>query len=49
MEDVMNAYGVFYLFSAACFGSWVWMWYYVPETRNKSLEEIETALKTGKA
>lgn len=41
----MTVYGTFYLFTGICVVSWVWMWYCVPETRRRSLEEIETMLR----
>jgi hypothetical protein len=40
--------GCFYLFGAFCGAAIVWMWFSVPETRGKSLEEIETMLREGR-
>lgn len=39
---------VFFLFAGICVGAVVWIWAYIPETRGKSLEEIETMLKEGR-
>lgn len=44
MVSSLGAVGVFYLFSAVCFVSGIWIYYYLPETKGKTLEEIEGEL-----
>ena len=38
----------FFLFTGVCGASLVWQWFYVPETRGKTLEEIELMLQEGR-
>jgi MFS family permease len=44
MVSSLGAEGVFYLFSAVCLFSGIWIYYYLPETKGKTLEEIEGEL-----
>ena len=40
--------GTFWLFFGVCVASFFWMLRYVPETRGKTLEEIERMLQEGR-
>ena len=44
MVSSLGAVGVFYLFAAVCFFSGIWIYVYLPETKGKTLEEIEGEL-----
>jgi predicted MFS family arabinose efflux permease len=37
----------FGIFCGVCVVAWVWMWMYVPETKGKTLEEVEAMLRGG--
>lgn len=39
--------GTFWLYAAVCLGGAIWGYYYIPETRDKSLEAIEKHWKQG--
>lgn len=40
--------GAFFLFFGICVASFAWMVKYIPETKGKSLEEIEVMLQEGR-
>lgn len=48
LKEAMTVYGVFYFFGALCVLSWIWMYFYIPETRKKSLEAVQDMLRAGK-
>ena len=48
LVGAIGAANTFFLFTGVCGLSLIWQYYYVPETRGKSLEEIETMLKEGR-
>jgi hypothetical protein len=39
----LGSAGTFWLYSAICTGGFAYVWYQVPETKGKTLEEIERA------
>ncbi len=41
LTDSIGQAATFWLFAALCLVAFVWIWRYVPETRGRSLEEIE--------
>lgn len=47
---LLNAIGdiaVFGIFTGVCAVAWVWMWLYIPETKGRTLEQIEDMLRHG--
>jgi MFS family permease len=48
LVGAIGASGSFFIFFGVCVLSFIWMWFYIPETKGKSLEEIETMLKEGR-
>jgi major inositol transporter-like SP family MFS transporter len=44
--DALGEAGSFYFFAACCAASFVWIYFFVFETKGKSLEEIETELRS---
>jgi hypothetical protein len=40
--------GVFWTYAAVCLVGLTFLYFRLPETKGKSLEEIETSLRTGK-
>jgi MFS family permease len=45
MKEAMGADGVFFLFAAVCVFCFFWILRYVPETKGRTLEEIEELLR----
>jgi SP family facilitated glucose transporter-like MFS transporter 8 len=45
MKEALTEYGTFWFFSAVCFGCAVFVALVVPETKGRSLEEIEASFK----
>ena len=43
--DALGEAGSFFFFAACCAASFVWIWFYIFETKGKSLEQIETELR----
>jgi sugar porter (SP) family MFS transporter len=41
LTDSIGQASTFWLFAALCLAAFVWIWRYVPETRGRSLEDIE--------
>ncbi len=41
LNDLLNASGTFWLYSLICFAGFVFIWLKLPETKGKSLEEVE--------
>ena len=48
LSGAMGMNGVFFMFSGVCVLAMVWLWLFVPETRGKTLEEIEVMLREGR-
>jgi SP family galactose:H+ symporter-like MFS transporter len=46
---VLGHAGTFWLYGAIAFGAWVFIYFLVPETKGKSLEQIEAHWRTGKS
>jgi len=46
LNQVLNAYGTFWLYAIISFAGFVFIFKKLPETKGKSLEEIETTFKT---
>lgn len=44
MKNALGISGVFLLFAGVCFFCTFWIWIYLPETKGRTLEEIETLL-----
>lgn len=49
MVDAMGVAGTFWVYAAVCVAGLVWGYYYIPETKGKSLEEIEEHWRQGKS
>ncbi len=47
LNAALSTAGVFWVFTAVCLAGWLFLFRRLPETRGKSLEEIETALRSG--
>jgi len=47
LNAALSTAGVFWLYAGICVAGWLFLYRRLPETRGKSLEEIETALRTG--
>jgi hypothetical protein len=41
ISDRFHSSAAFWLYAAMCAGDLVFMWFFLPETKGKSLEEIE--------
>ena len=41
LKDTVGMAGTFWLYAAICFAGFVFVWFLVPETKGKSLEQIE--------
>ncbi len=41
LTHTLGESGTFWLFAALCAVAFVWIWRYVPETKDRTLEEIE--------
>ena len=41
LENVIHSYGVFWLYAGVCFLGILFGYFFLPETKGKSLEEIE--------
>jgi MFS family permease len=48
VSSLLGTSGVFFMFSVVAFVAIVFMYFFVPETKGKSLEKIETMLREGK-
>lgn len=48
LTHVMGKAGTFWLFGAVSVGAWCFAYFLVPETKGKTLEEIETHWRAGK-
>ena len=44
LNEILGSAGVFWLYSAICFAGFIFILRKVPETKNKTLEEIESEL-----
>jgi len=47
MVNGIGIAGTFWVYAAVCVGGLVWGYYYIPETRGKSLEQIEAHWRAG--
>lgn len=45
--EAIGDIAVFGIFTGVCAGAWVWMWLYIPETKGRTLEQIEDMLRRG--
>ena len=48
LNAAIGAAGVFFLYASICLAGLVYLFLRLPETRNRSLEEIETSLRGAK-
>ena len=48
LTNALGFAGTFFSFAGVCALALVWMYFYVPETRGKSLEQIEEMLREGR-
>ncbi len=48
LVGVLGRAGTFWLYGVIAVGSWVFFYFYVPETKGKSLEQIEAHWRSGK-
>ena len=48
MEDSMHSYGCYWFFAAVCLCAVVYVFIFLPETKGKTLEEVEALFATGK-
>ena len=46
MNAALGSYGSFWIYSAICLGAFIFLWRRCPETKGKSLEELEKELTT---
>jgi sugar porter (SP) family MFS transporter len=49
LVSVLGHAGTFWLYGAIAFGAWIFFYRFVPETKGKTLEQIEAHWRTGKA
>ena len=49
LNAALGAAGTFWTYAAICLAGLLFLFFHLPETRGKTLEEIETNLRTGKA
>ena len=45
MVTALGASGAFFVYAAVCFGTFVFVWLITPETKGKTLEQIELELR----
>ena len=48
LTQVLGKAGVFWLFGVVSSGAWLFAFFLVPETKGKTLEEIEAHWRAGK-
>ena len=48
LTQVLGKAGVFWLFGVVSSGAWLFAFFLVPETKGKTLEQIEAHWKSGK-
>jgi MFS family permease len=48
LNSALGAAGTFWTYAAICLAGLLFLFFQLPETRNKTLEEMETSLKIGK-
>lgn len=44
LNEALGSYGTFWVYSGICFAALVYLWRYLPETKGKSLEQLEREL-----
>jgi SP family sugar porter-like MFS transporter len=49
LNSALSTAGVFWTYAGICIGGWLFLFFLLPETRGKSLEEIETIIRSNKA
>ena len=47
LNAALGAAGTFWTYAAICLAGWFFLYFRLPETRNKTLEQIETNIRTG--
>jgi hypothetical protein len=45
----LGAAGTFWTYAIICFAGWLFLFFRLPETKGKTLEQIETDLRSGKS
>jgi len=48
LTKVIGKPGTFWLYAAVTVGAWFFAWFLVPETKGKTLEQIEAHWRAGK-